>query len=67
MNPNDPIQNQVQPLPEQNLSSEENYSQDYELYSKKVKSDRTLLIIGVILFIVVSISVGLFYFGIIKF
>ena len=65
MNPND--QYQVQPLPEQNLSSEEDFSQDYELFSKKNKDNKIYIIIGVVSTILILILASLVYFGVIKF
>jgi hypothetical protein len=60
-----PTQNVSQP-PVQKLSSEESYSKDYELFSKK-PNHKLLIIILSVVFLLISLTAGLFFFGVIKF
>ena len=60
-----PSQNVSQP-PVQKLSSEESYSKDYELFSKK-PNHKLLIIILSVIFLLISVIAGLFFFGVIKF
>jgi hypothetical protein len=60
-----PSQNVSQP-PVQKLSSEESYSKDYELFSKK-PNHKLLIIILSVVFLLISVISGLFFFGVIKF
>ena len=60
-----PSQNVSQP-PVQKLSSEESYSKDYELFSKK-PNHKLLIIILSVVFLLISVIAGLFFFGVIKF
>lgn len=60
-----PLQDNTQP-PVQKLSSEESYSKDYELFSKK-PNHKLLIIILTSVFLLISVIVGLFFFGVIRF
>jgi hypothetical protein len=60
-----PSQNVSQP-PVQKLSSEESYSKDYELFSKK-PNHKLLIIILSVVFLLISVIAGLFFFGVIRF
>jgi hypothetical protein len=56
----------VQSAPTQKLSSEESYSKDYELFSKKSDSKVLYIVLGVVL-VVLILAVSLYFSGIIKF
>lgn len=61
MNPNENL-----PVNNENLSSEENFSPDYEVFSKKAKSATSkyiYVLVGVILFLAIS---SLLYFFVFK-
>lgn len=47
--------------PAQKLSSEESYSKDYELISKKSSNKVLYIVLGVVLFLTISAVAGLYF------
>jgi len=58
---------QPQTPPAQKLSSEESYSKDYELISKKPNNTVLYIVLGIVLFLIISAIGGLYFFGILRF